>query len=340
MLLIFLAYLTIVYQVSIAFPSSFGRYDLVAKENDDGTVRFFVVGDWGGLPVSPFDTPSEVAIADAMGKLGVKLNTTFQLALGDNFYYDGVQSVNDSRFQNTFEHVFSATALQTPWYVLAGNHDHRGNVSAEIEYGTTSKRWVFPDYFYSFTLWQSDQQKRLIDFVMIDTVLLCGGDTLSDWDHRPLEGPTNELVSEAYWQWIEGQLRQSSAPYLIVSGHFPVYSVAEHGPTQCLIDRLRPMLHLYHATAYLCGHDHNLQHLSNDMDGVHMNYFVIGAANFIDPSQEHAQDVPADSLKFFWAGSQVYGGFALVEVNNTHMSLSFVDHSEQTLYQTVMTPRS
>jgi len=81
----------------IAFIS--GQYDLVAKQNDDGTIRFFVVGDWGGLPVSPFDTPSEVAVADAMGKMGVKLNTTFQLALGDNFYYEGVKTVNDSRFQ-------------------------------------------------------------------------------------------------------------------------------------------------------------------------------------------------------------------------------------------------
>ena len=80
--------------------------------------------------------------------------------------------------------------------------------------------------------------------------------------------------------------------------------------------------------------------MTNDLDGVTMNYFVVGAANFIDPSQEHAKDVPADSLKFFWAGSQVYGGFGLVEVNSTHLSLSFIDHSEQTLYQTVMTPRS
>ncbi len=82
--------------------SVLGRYDLVAKENDDGTKRFFVVGDWGGLPVSPYDTPSEVAVADAMGKLGVKLNTTFQLALGDNFYYEGVRNVNDPRFQVQF----------------------------------------------------------------------------------------------------------------------------------------------------------------------------------------------------------------------------------------------
>lgn len=38
-----------------------------------------------------------------------------------------------------------------------------------------------------------------------------------------------------------------------------MYSIAEHGPTGCLIDRLRPMLHQYNVTAYLCGHDHNLQ---------------------------------------------------------------------------------
>jgi hypothetical protein len=79
-----------------------GRYDLVAKVNDDGTTRFFVVGDWGGLTTSPYDTPSEVAVAAAMGQLGVKLNTSFQLALGDNFYYDGVKSPTDPRFEVQF----------------------------------------------------------------------------------------------------------------------------------------------------------------------------------------------------------------------------------------------
>ncbi|CAF2368474.1 unnamed protein product [Rotaria sp. Silwood2] len=132
MLQIILAYLVIFYQLSAAFPTSFGQYNLVAEESDDETTRYFIVGDWSGLPVLPFDTPSEVAIADAMGKLGVKLNTTFQLALGDNFYYYDVRA-------NTFEHVFSATSLQTSWHVLAGNHDHRGNVSTEIEYGKKSK---------------------------------------------------------------------------------------------------------------------------------------------------------------------------------------------------------
>ena len=71
-----------------------------------------------------------------------------------------------------------------------------------------------------------------------------------------------------------------------------------------------------------------------------MNYFVVGAANFIDPSEDHAKDVPSGALKFHWAGSTVYGGFGLVEVNNTHLSLSFIDHAEQSLYRAAMTARS
>ena len=69
---------------------------------------------------------------------------------------------------------------------------------------------IFPDYFYTFSVWQSDKQKKLIDFVMIDTVLLCGGSNLSDWEHRPLEGPKDLFLAEDYWQWIEEQLRQST----------------------------------------------------------------------------------------------------------------------------------
>jgi len=337
--LIFLAQIVILSQITQAFSSRFGQYDVTAKASNDGTTRFFVVGDWGGLPFLPYETPSEVAVAGAMGKLGTKLNTTFQLALGDNFYFDGVQSPTDSRFQHTFERVFSATSLQTPWYVLAGNHDHLGNVSAQIQYGKISKRWIFPDYFYNFSLWHSDQKTKLIDFVMIDTIVLCGGSNLSDWHREPLEGPENSLRAEANWQWIEDQLRQSTAPYLIVGGHYPVYSIAEHGPTQCLVDRLRPLLHQYRATTYLCGHDHNLQHLMDTVNGTDMNYFVVGAANFIQDSHAHAKDVPDGSLKFFWAGSVVFGGFGLIEVNDQQMNFSFVDRSEKTLYHATLKPR-
>jgi hypothetical protein len=77
----------------------------------------------------------------------------------------------------------------------------------------------------------------------------------------------------------------------------------------------------------------------DDMNGVHMDYFVVGAANFISNNHDHAKDVPPNSLKFFWAGSMVFGGFGVIEVNNAQMNFSFIDRSEKTLYQTTMKPR-
>lgn len=300
------------------------------------SLRFLVLGDWGGLPFYPYGTPIEFAVGYQMGSIARSYKTSFTLALGDNFYFEGVTDVEDKRFQETFENVFKDSSLYTPWYLLAGNHDHYGNVSAQIAYSKVSKRWNFPDYYY--TVSYKVPGGKSLDIFMLDTVLLCGN-TRSDFDYMPPEGPSDPAGAEEQWAWLEQQLASSRADYILVAGHFPVYSIAEHGPTKLLVERLDPLLYKYNVTAYFSGHDHNLQHLQTSKGNQKMNYFVVGAANYAENSDKHKGDVPAGSSKFFWGDLIKLGGFAYIETTETSMTLTFIDGDRKELYKQVMFPR-
>ena len=66
-------------------------------------------------------TPILSYTASLMSKLGPSRNTHFQFALGDNFYFDGVKSVDDPRFKTSFEDVFTDEhLLETPWFLNLG----------------------------------------------------------------------------------------------------------------------------------------------------------------------------------------------------------------------------
>merc|ERR1712054_197577 len=95
---------------------------------------FGVMGDWGGSEDAPYTTEQEITTAKGMGKVLGANNAVYALALGDNFYHEGVKNEFDSRFKSTFENVFTADSLQGDDFfrVLAGNHDHYGNVSSQI----------------------------------------------------------------------------------------------------------------------------------------------------------------------------------------------------------------
>ncbi|WP_230770022.1 metallophosphoesterase [Sphingomonas sp. Leaf4] len=103
---------------------------------------FAVLGDWGR------DTPEQHHVAAAMGRAAAAARSDFVLAIGDNFYSDGVESVDDPLWQSVFEGVYTHPALQVPWYALLGNHDYRGNPQAQIDYAATSKRWRMPARYY------------------------------------------------------------------------------------------------------------------------------------------------------------------------------------------------
>lgn len=287
-------------------------------------LNFLMMGDWGGLPEPLSSTPAEHATAKAMGKEAEKTGASFALTIGDNFYWHGIRTDEyDSRFKHTFEDVFRADVLQSPGFfkVIAGNHDHRGNVTAQIAYSAHSERWHFPSLWYSWVE-KVDDAGTTAEFVMLDTIVLSGPSacpsTGEEWlgsdermgDHR------DDTAAQSQYEWLEATLAASTADFLFVSGHYPIWSVCEHGPTSSLVSYLKPLLEKYAVSAYFAGHDHCQAHIDEN-GGV--QYHVVGAANQIQGSDKNKDKVPAEQLKFLDLGTpllvhELEGGFASVMI--------------------------
>ena len=194
-------------------------------------------------------------------------------------------------------------------------------------------------------------QKKLVTIVMIDTIKLCGNSPFTLNPFKKIDSNTPVFASTAdqtlanfYFKDLEASLKtisESSVPYIIVGGHFPVYSAAEHGSTKCLVDRLAPLLHKYKVSAYISGHDHNLQHISVTNSGSTVEYMVSGANSLNTNSLNNYESIPTDSLKFRWPTDPEiwYGGFLMFEANGQNMTVNFIKSDGKILHQKVIFPR-
>lgn len=80
----------------------------------DRPVSFLLVGDWG------MANENQAMVAAQMAAYAANSSADFVIALGDNFYENGVTSDTDSQWNSTFRNVYHHSALQIPWYAILG----------------------------------------------------------------------------------------------------------------------------------------------------------------------------------------------------------------------------
>ena len=196
------------------------RYHLHTRGT--GPVGFVFFGD-SGTGKAP-----QYAVAKGVQRYCVSALCEFVALLGDNIYETGVSSPDDTDFVKKFEHPYQD--IQLKFFAALGNHDHYGNIDAQIAYTKKSKKWRMPGRYYQF-------QHRGVGFFVIDS---------DDFD-------------STQQKWLDRKMGESEADWKIVYGHHPVYSYGSHGDTRKLIKSLLPLLQKHKVNFYLSGHDHDKQ---------------------------------------------------------------------------------
>ncbi|HEY3028175.1 MAG TPA: metallophosphoesterase [Pyrinomonadaceae bacterium] len=200
-------------------------------------VRVLAFGDFGN------GSAEQKQVAAAMLRYHHLTPFDFALTLGDNFYDQGMLSLNDPRWQTWWAALYDPLGIK--FYATFGNHDwgFGDSPAAEILYTERSQSWRLPAPYYTFTAGP-------VQFFALDT---------------------NE-VSEAQKLWLKDELEKSRVRWKVVYGHHPIYSAGTHGDNNRLIRTLLPLLK-ERADIYLAGHDHDLEHLKPE-GGLH--FFISG----------------------------------------------------------------
>lgn len=303
----------------LCFLSPFVKAELTKFDHptkSDGTVNFLVIGDWGRRGEY---NQSQVAIQ--MGRIGEEMDVDFVVSTGDNFYDNGLKGEDDVAFQESFTNVYTAKSLQTPWYSVLGNHDYRGDAKAQLSPSLRKidSRWIC---LRSFIVDTEIAELFFMDTTpFVDKYFTSPEDHVYDW--RDIDSPkkyTSNLLME-----IDSALKESTARWKIVIGHHAVRSVGHHGDTPELVQRLLPILQANGVDFYMNGHDHCLEHISDNESPI--QFLTSGAGS--KAWRGDFGETNARSVNFFYDGQ----GFMSVQLTPTESEIAFYDVNGEKMHR-------
>ena len=244
---------------------------------------FLSFGDWG----------ENTTLKDQVKELVEQKNPDAILSLGDNFYDYGVRSPFDPAWSTHYTSYFFK-----PFFAILGNHDHLGNIQAQIDYSLLNSLWIMPRRFY-------DREYADVHLIAIDTYELAEMEstlnaTALGFSSMETMDTIRSLRRERQLDWLEYVLQKSKSTWKIVFGHYPIYSNGPHGDTTELHKNVLPLLKKYKVHLYLSGHDHNISYKE---DGVHCLVSGCGSRPGHTYPRPGFANIPSTGVAYVKAGS-------------------------------------
>ncbi|XP_062205551.1 purple acid phosphatase 4-like [Phragmites australis] len=303
-----LALLVTVLTLSWSAPAAWGELPVVEHAVEAGrSLRVLVVGDWGRKGAY-----NQSRVAQQMGKVAEEMNIHFVVSTGDNFLDNGLASVDDKAFHESFVDVYTAKSLQKPWYLVLGNHDYRGDVLAQLDPALRNidSRFLCMRSFLVHA--------GITDFFFVDTTPFQlkywtdPGEDHYDWRGvAPREAYITNLLKD-----LDAAMKRSRARWKVAVGHHTMRSVSAHGDTQELLQLLLPVFKENSVDLYINGHDHCLEHISSRNSPI--QYFTSGGGSKAWRGVFRQND---DKLEFFYDGQ----GFLSLEMDADQSHAVFYD---------------
>lgn len=248
------------------------------------------------LAIGDFGTggADQKRVAEAMRQFvaAKKLRPAGLWLLGDNVYGPTPEgfSVRSKRWQEEIEAMYPAAVFPGPQWAVLGNHDYHDNAGGEqvqLAYARQpGVRWHLPDKWYRVDL---GGPKPLVTFIALDSNLpeVSGG-----YDKKKKRQRTSLSAAEAERQqaWLKSQLAGPRAPFTVVVAHHPLYSNGSHGDSPHLQKLWGGLLQEHRVHAYLCGHDHDLQHL--ELEGLFTSFVLSGGGGGRIRALKNARTMP------------------------------------------------
>lgn len=235
------------------------RSGWAAPPTTTGGVDVLLLGDFG--TTGEFQKQVAQAMRGFVEK--AKIQPAGLMLLGDNFYsaVKGGFTTDSERWRTGIEDMYPASHFPGPMWSILGNHDYHDNAGGEqvqLAYARKSGvRWHMPAKWYRFEI---GQPQPLVTVIALDSNLpkVSGGKNSKT---GLLKNSMTADEAATQLAWFQSELAKPRAPFTLVLGHHPLYSNGSHGDTRTLIEQWGGLLQEHKVHAYLCGHDHDLQHL-------------------------------------------------------------------------------
>jgi hypothetical protein len=228
------------------------------------------------------------------------------LLVGDNFYMKIPKGVDDPVWQNVFEKMYDPTVLNFPFYVALGNHDYQDNKDTiELTYARLhpDSRWKLPARWYRVDF---PREHPLVTAIMLD----------SDKD------PLGKDRWDEQTRWLESELAKPRGTWTLCCAHHPLFSNGGHGDNGVLQNDWGKLFVKYNVDFYVCGHDHDLQHLQ--IPNWFTSFVLVGGGGADTKLMRHDDRGPMSRL------THGFGHFAF---SPDVVTVSYINEAGQLLHQ-------